>query len=333
MKRLVVKIGVAFVLATLFLSLTVSGYLYYEMTQPGPLGEARDVVISPGQGAFAIAHKLDHEGVIRTWISFVALLTLKGKRASLQSGVYEFSPHESLSSVMNKIVTGAVKYYTVTIPEGLTVAQIIAKLSAISHLSGDYADIPEEGTLFPSTYYFKKGDTRQGLIKRMHVEMEEVLEKMEGMKALPDPLLNLRDVLILASVVEKETALDAERPRIASVYLNRLRRGIPLQSDPTVIYGLRLGKDFNHDLKRRELKDDHLYNTYRRRGLPPSPICCPGKISIQSVLEAKPSDELYFVADGAGGHVFSSDFSEHLENIKKWRKFKKAAVALDLQEK
>jgi UPF0755 protein len=226
-----------------------------------------------------------------------------------------------MREAMALIVSGKTVVRRLTVAEGLTTAQVLDLLDATDGLEGRIAERPPEGSLLPETYHFSYGDSRQGMVERMQRAMRETLDRLWRKRRADLPLKTKQQALTLASIVEKETAVPHERPHIAGVFLNRLRRGMPLQSDPTVAYALTGGKvPLDRALASADLKTDSPYNTYVSRGLPPGPIANPGRESIAAVLQPLDTDDLYFVADGGGGHAFARTFQEHLRNVQRWRK-------------
>ena len=211
-----------------------------------------------------------------------------------------------------------------TAAEGLTTAQIVEHLSSLTALEGQIQKLPEEGTLLPETYYFSQGDLRQKIIKRMETAQKIFMDRLWRTRPLDSPFQTKTEALILASIVEKETGLPQERPLIAAVFINRLKKGMALQSDPTISYILHKeqGRTLNEGLTKNDLKYSSPFNTYQNRGLPPHPICNPGQASLEAVFKPAPSKALYFVADGTGGHVFSTTLKEHQKNHAKWRKIR-----------
>ncbi len=314
----------------LFLFITFCGFLLSGgwLSLLGPQGlltppqrqEALTVVFPRHTGLLEIAQKLEEAGAIRSVYPFLFLAFVKGKQQALKAGEYEIPPQASLQDILELIVEGRVVKHLLTIPEGFTVVQVTNLLNEIPILEGEIREIPSEGHLLPATYEYVHGDDRQSLLTKMHKKMERLLQKLWE-KRLPDsPLQTLEDVLILASIVEKETALSDERAHIAGVFLNRLRQKIPLQADPTVIYGITQGKiPFERSLTYKDLQTPTPYNTYTRLGLPPTAIACPGKASLKAVLNPHKTADLYFVADGRGGHAFSSHFADHRQKVKQWR--------------
>jgi UPF0755 protein len=306
-----------------------AGWAWQRYTGPGPLAEDRTVVIERGSGVNSIAQQLAEEGVLPDpWILPVGV-RLFGKGRSLKAGEYRFPAHVSPQAVLEKLASGEVVQRQVTIPEGLTAAQVVELLAAADGLAGEVAAMPPEGSLLPETYSFTLGDSREALIQRMRAGMEAALAELWAKRAPELPLKSAEEAVTLASIVEKETGVAAERPRVAAVFVNRLKRGMPLQSDPTVIYALTGGKAasvangegvLGRRLTRADLDADHPYNTYRIPGLPPGPIANPGRASIEAVLNPPATNELYFVADGTGGHAFAATLDEHNRNVAKWRK-------------
>lgn len=290
----------------------------------GPHSQDVTVIIEKGSNLSATANILTEGGaVVHPW-SFVAGVFLSGNRGALKAGEYLIPAHARPVEIAHILANGKVIVHQVTIPEGLTVVQIMDIVKAIPNLSGDVIRIPEEGTLLPETYRYIRGDSREKMISHMRGAMRRTLKEVwEARK--PESLLKTpEELLILASIVEKETGVSQERPRVAAVFLNRLKKGMKLQSDPTVIYGLTLGeKPLGHLLTFDDLKHVSEYNTYVIPALPPKPIACPGRQALQAVMEPATTSDLYFVADGTGGHVFSPTYNEHVQNVKEWRKIQK----------
>lgn len=306
-----------------------AGWAWQRFTGPGPLAADRTVVIEHGAGVKAIAHRLAEEGVLPDPWTLRVGARLFGHGESLKAGEYRFATHVSPREALEKLIAGEVVQRQVTIPEGLTMPQVIDLLAGVAGLEGNVSAPPSEGSLLPETYAFTLGDSREALIGRMRAGMESALAELWPKRAPELPLKSPEEAVILASIVEKETGVAAERPRVAAVFLNRLKRGMPLQSDPTVIYGLTGGKAasvangegiLGRKLTRADLDLDHPYNTYRIPGLPPGPIANPGRAALEAVLTPPVTTELYFVADGTGGHAFASTLEEHNRNVARWRK-------------
>ena len=248
---------------------------------------------------------------------------LNGLDKKLKAGEYLFAPQMSLVEVMEQIASGDIIYRKVTLPEGLTVAQMVEILNKNPYLSGEVENIPVEGSLLPETYSFMRGDSRQSVIEQAKKAMDNTLAKVWENRDMSVPLENQQELLILASIVEKETGIPEERGLVASVFVNRLKKGMLLQTDPTVIYALTAGqKDLGRLLTRKDLTIDNPYNTYKYRGLPPGPICNPGRESLLAAANPELTDYIFFVASGNGGHNFARSLKEHNRNVREWKKQK-----------
>lgn len=320
MRRLLILGPLALVLlAALVLG---AGYFYvidrYESA--GPLTEPRTVVLARGGGARAIAAELVKAGVIEDERVFLIGLWLGGDQASLKAGEYEFPAGISAEGVAAKLSRGETVVRKMTFAEGLTSAEIVAQLEASISFTGEITEPVDEGTLLPETYHYGFGDPRDSILARMREGMAKLLAELWPKRAPGLPFETPEEAVVLASIVERETPLAAERPLIARVFLNRLKLGMPLQSDPTVIYAVSNGRGtLDRPLTRDDLKVESPFNTYRVKGLPPAPIANPGRASIEATLRPGETDALYFVADGEGGHVFAKTLDEHNRNVKRWR--------------
>lgn len=284
----------------------------------GPGGGPRDVVVPPGVGVGRIGGILASAGAVRSSLTFVFAAEITGSAWKLKAGEYEFPGATSVWRVADMIARGQVVRRAVTIPEGMTSKAASAVLDANPFLSGR-APIAPEGSLLPDTYDVKLGETRADVVRRMNAARDRVLDHLWAARAAGLPYANPEQAVTLASIVEKETAKPSERPRIAAIFVHRLQKGMRLESDPTTIYGLTGGVPLGHGLRVSELAGDTPYNTYRITGLPPTPIANPGRASLEAALHPAPGGDLYFVADGTGGHVFASTYAEHLRNVAKWR--------------
>lgn len=312
--------------ALLVLTAGAVGYAVWQFREPGPLTADTVLVIPRGAGLAAIADRLAEAGVVRDRWLFIAGVKLSGGDRALRAGEYAFPSGISAQGAMELIHSGRTVTYTITVPEGLTSAEVVALLAAEDKLSGELAAPPPEGSLLPETYRFSRGDSRGSLVERMQAAMQHTLAELWPGRTEGLPLVTPREAVTLASIVEKETGVAAERPLVASVFINRLKRGMPLQSDPTVIYGLTGGRTpLGRDLLHTDLDTESAYNTYRVSGLPPGPIANPGRAAIAAVLAPADTEFLYFVADGSGGHAFARTLAEHNRNVASWRRTRNRA--------
>jgi UPF0755 protein len=296
-----------------------AGFLHYRYTGPGPAATATVVEIAPGAGLRGIAGQLDSAGAITDRYTFILGARLSGAARGLKAGEYSVPAHASMAGIVALLRSGKVVLHRLTVPEGLTSRQIVALVRADPVLSGAADAVPAEGSLLPETYYFPRGTTRAALLARMEKAQGAALDNLWPARAKALPLTR-PEAVVLASIVEKETALPAERPRVARVFLNRLARGMRLESDPTVVYAITDGAGpLGRPLTRADLQVDSPYNTYRTTGLPPGPIANPGLASLRAALHPAETDALYFVADGSGGHAFARTLAEHHANVARWR--------------
>ena len=292
-------------------------------TQPGPTERPITLVIEPGSGLRAIATDLHVAGVIDNPVVFRLGVRAIGLATQLQAGEFVFPAAISAREAAELIADGKTVLRRFTIAEGLTSAEIVDQLNAVDGLQGYISGSVPEGRLMPETYYFSFGDDRNAIVERMKTAMDETLDTLWKTRKAGLPIKSKREALILASIVEKETGIPDERARVAAVFINRLQRGMRLQSDPTVAYGVTEGHEpLGRALTRTDLKTPTPYNTYTINGLPPGPIANPGRAAIEAVLNPLETDELYFVADGTGGHVFAKTLDEHNRNVRKWRKIR-----------
>ena len=308
-----------------------AGFFANQYFSRGPATEKKVVMISSGMGISAIADLLAEEGVIELPLLFKIAAKLDPDKAYLKAGEYEFVAGMPMSSVLQQIKDGEVVDRRITVREGLTSHQIVEILKAEEALIGDIIDIPKEGSLLPETYHFTKGDSRLDKLKQMQVAMRAVIDELWPGRKKGLPFETKDEAIILASIVEKETGVGLERAKVAGVFINRLKKGMVLQTDPTVIYAITKGKFKNEGkgplgrrLLRKDLEIDNPYNTYKYAGLPPGPIANPGKASIEAVLNPDEHDYIYFVADGTGGHAFAKTLSEHNRNVAKWRQIRRS---------
>ncbi|PZP56002.1 MAG: endolytic transglycosylase MltG [Micavibrio aeruginosavorus] len=315
-------------------ALSVSAGLIYathEFMGPGPLTVQKTIPIPKGQGVRAMAAQLQTEGVISNQYVFILFSRLTGTYKTLQAGEYEFAGAARMAEVLSKISRGDIVKRSFTIPEGKTSFEIVEILKKAENLTGEIKDIPAEGSMLPNTYFYQTGDTRDGKVKFMQGEMKKTIDELWPKREAGLPFKTIEEAVTLASIVEKETGIASERKRVAGVFINRLKTGMLLQTDPTVIYGLTKGQHKNEGqgpLGRRLLLKDlailNPYNTYINPGLPPGPIANPGRASLEAVLHPEKHNYLFFVADGKGGHVFAATLDEHNRNVAAWRQIRKA---------
>lgn len=291
----------------------------------GPLDKSKTVLIPRGAGPATMAKVLTAEGVISHPQLFRVALMVDPNPKPIKAGEYEVPAHISMSSLVDLLQSGKLVQRRLTIPEGATTAEVVELVRKTEALSGDITLDLKEGDLLPETYFYSRDDTRDGVLARMKEAMEKTLDEAWRKRAAGLPYASKRDALILASIIEKETAVAAERTRVAAVYVNRLRLKMRLESDPTTIYGVTGGKGMQgRELSRADLQSTSPYNTYVVAGLPPGPICNPGRASILAAVAPAPRDRsLYFVADGQGGHVFAANIYEHNRNVARWKEIQK----------
>lgn len=304
--------------------------------QPGPLGHTTVAVIPKGEGVYEIASRLEREGVISDRRMFMAqylaerLYTnyAEGKPIQLKAGEFEIRKQASLRQVLDTLSEGRAILYRITIPEGLTSAQIVERLKAEPNLEGEIGQIPPEGSLLPDTFKFSRGMPRQELVDRMRTEQQRLLATLWEKRQKNLPFETPAQAMTLASIVEKETGRADERSRVAGVFVNRLRGRMRLQSDPTIVYGIIGGQgSLGRPIARPDIDTRTAYNTYQIDGLPPGPICNPGRSAIEATLEPAKTADLYFVADGTGGHTFSASLKDHNSAVQTWRRVERDAKA------
>lgn len=314
-------------LGSLVLALAVlAGILAFmawrEVDAPGPLAEPAQVVIPRG-GTGAIADTLAERGVISDPRLFTAAAVLTRDEGPLRAAEFAFPARASIRQVLTVLREGRPVQRRLTIAEGLTARQITLLIDNMEGLTGETPPIAE-GALLPETYAFTLGDSRASLVRRATAAMEQALEEAWAARAPNLPLASPREAVILASIIERETGVAGERGLVGGVFINRLRRGMMLQSDPTVAYGAGQGMPLDRALTRADLNEDHPFNTYRIRGLPPGPIASPGRESLRAATQPETTDYLYFVADGTGGHAFGRTLEEHNRNVARWRALRRA---------
>jgi UPF0755 protein len=318
-----------------FLALAVGAaavfWLSSELDRTGPLQEPRTIVVRKGEGARDIAQRLEQDGIISSQHIFVAHYVMRqlaswfgAKPLHLKAGDYELAAGMSMRQVAELIGEGKVMLMRLTVPEGYTSQQIVERLRAEPALTGDVAALPPEGSMLPDTYRVPRGATRQSVIEMMQSEQSKFLRSAWAARQPDLPLQSMEEALVLASIVERETGRNDKHADIASVFINRLKRGMPLQSDPTILYGLFGGQvNWARPIYKTEIQQKTSHNTYQLKGLPPTPICNPGRAAIQAVLNPSATNYLYFVASGTGSSVFSQTLEEHNVAVANWRKVEK----------
>lgn len=284
---------------------------------PGPAGKNAQVTIPEGVALQRATDYLHYAGVVNNRTVFYYLARLLGEGDPIQAGEFEIPPGSSYSTVLDIIQHGRPVVRLITVPEGMPSILVQEKIAAIPELTGA-APLPAEGSVLPNSYDWQKGETRSAVVGRMTAAMTKTLDQLWPTKKGDCPITTRQEAVTLASIVEKETGKPAERRMVAGVYCNRLKLGMKLDADPTVIYPITKGKPLGRRILKSELNAITGYNTYREPGLPDGPIANPGKESIAAVLDPAPTKALYFVADGTGGHVFADTLDQHNANVKKW---------------
>jgi UPF0755 protein len=285
-------------------------------------GHSTTVMLRHGARLPEIAATLEEQGVVRSGSLFVAAAQVTGAARALKAGEYAFPSGASMAEVMEMIRLGKIVRHFVTVPEGLTSEQAVAILMGNDVLSGS-APVPPEGAILPETYQVERGTDRGVVLQRMMTARDRVIAELWPHRQAGLPFKTPEEAVTLASIVEKETARPDERPMVAAVFINRLKKGVPLASDPTIIYGLTRGQPLGHGIRQSELASTTPYNTYHFAGLPPTPISNPGRASIAAVLDPAKTSDLYFVANGTGGHSFAATFQEHEKNVLHWREIER----------
>ncbi|OAN45622.1 aminodeoxychorismate lyase [Paramagnetospirillum marisnigri] len=313
--------------AILVLAVLAGGGLAWEghrrFTRPGPSTQPITVVIPKGSGTELIGQSLEAAGVVSS--GFIFSIGVKLRHATLKAGEYAFPAGVSAEEAMRIIAEGKVVIHKLTVAEGLTVRQVVDLVKEADFLAGPVTRKVAEGWLLPETWHMTRDEARDEVLARMEKAMRQTVDVLWVARAPGLPLKTREEALILASMVERETAVEVERPRVAAVFYNRLAKRMRLQSDPTVIYGVSDGLgELDRSLTRDDLMTRHPWNTYVIDALPATPIANPGRASIEAVLHPARSEELYFVADGTGGHAFARTLDEHNANVAKWRKIEKA---------
>jgi UPF0755 protein len=320
-------------LLTLLVAVSIAGIFGFSMLQQavtadGPLRSDKVVVIPRNTGTGEIAQILKQEGVIEQPLMFQAYAYMNRQRGQLKAGEFQFKAGTSVEEAIDTLIQGRAILHTVSVPEGLTSEQILARLYEHEILTGDVTETPREGSLLPDTYKFERGTTRQQIINTMQAAQRQAIEQIWQRRSPELPIKSPQELVILASIVEKETGRADERTRVAGVFINRLMKRMRLQSDPTIVYGLVGGKGtLGRGILRSEIEAATPYNTYVVEGLPPGPIANPGRAALEAVANPSRTKDLYFVADGSGGHAFAETYEQHQRNVARWRQIEKARPA------
>lgn len=314
------------------LALLMSGFLLWGLsayTLPGPAsanGAERIVMLAEGANLSEISAVLAQDKVISSAPVFIVAAKVTGSARRLKAGEYSFPSRTSMAAVMDMIRKGKGVRHQVTIPEGLPSDMVVDALMRSDVLTGTVS-APPEGAVLPQTYEVKRGETRAAVLERMIKAQSDLVAELWPQRRSGLPFNTPEEAVILASIVEKETAKADERPRIAGLFVHRLQLGMRLESDPTIIYGITRGRPLGRGLRASEVDAATPYNTYVIFGLPPTPIANPGRAALEAVLTAPPSSELFFVADGTGGHVFATNYADHRRNVAQWRRIEREQAA------
>lgn len=323
MRRFLLLLGTLCITAAVVIG-GAAVYVYAAYTSPSRLAQGIDLVIPQGTGVRQIGAILARQKIVSDPLIFLAGVRVARLDHALQAGEYHFPARVSPRQAAEILASGETVKRFVTIPEGLRSVEIVKRLDRVDGLVGTIAAVPDDGTLLPETYQFSYGDSKQGVLDRMRQAQTDLVEKLWPDRASDLPYDTRLQALTLASIVERETGIAAERARVAGVFVNRLRQNMRLQSDPTVAYAVSPDLPLDRPLSRADLKFESPYNTYVVTGLPPAPITNPGREAIYAVLHPALTDEVYFVADGTGGHAFARTLDEHNRNVARWRKLRAA---------
>ena len=327
-----VNASLSFAFVALLLTGALAIWLRQSVDKPGPLAQSAAVIVSKGDAGLDIAERLEKAGVIddrRVFMVHYYTARIQGAatgidRSSLKAGEYEFAKAASVRQVLDTVISGRGVLHKLTVPEGLTSRQIVDRLKADLGLTGDITEVPPEGSLLPDTYKYSRGASRQEIVDRMRAEHTKLVAALWAGRAPDVPIKTPEEALVLASIVEKETGRADERPKVAAVFVNRIRKGMRLQSDPTIVYGLVGGQGpLGRGITRADIDSKTPYNTYQIDGLPPGPICNPGRAALTATLNPPATQDLFFVADGTGGHAFTSTLKDHNAAVANWRRIEK----------
>jgi len=323
------------VLSLLVIAMLLVGGLFFfglnRFYSAGNIPEDTTFLVESGSSLGVTAERLETQGLIDNRLIFQAAGMALKKQGKLKAGEFKIAAHSSMSDILTELTEGTPVLYGVTVPEGFTSWQVIERINADSHLIGDIGALPPEGSILPNTYSYIPGDTRQSVLDKMQAAQKKALEEIWAGRDPDLPVKTPEELVTLASVIEKETGVASERPQVAAVFVNRLKKGMRLQSDPTIIYGITKGQStLGRGLKKSEIEAKTPYNTYQIDGLPVGPIANPGIESLKAAANPAKTKDLYFVAAGstpADGHLFAATYAEHRKNVAKWRAIEKQMAA------
>ncbi|KKB96286.1 putative aminodeoxychorismate lyase [Candidatus Arcanobacter lacustris] len=300
--------------------LTLSSGLYVFLNMKGPLLQDKIIILHKGESLKDFSEKLAQEKIIEHPKTMLFAMRLVNSYNRIKAGEYMLHSSTGMGKILNTLVEGKSIIHKLTIAEGTTTKQILDRINAETILTGEIEEEIPEGALLPETYFFTYGDTKEGIIKRMRDNMDQALDYLWENRKVNAVIKTKEEALVLASIIEKETGLSSERKKVSAVFINRLNKHMKLQADPTTIYGVTLGKyELTRELSRKDLASNSPYNTYHVYGLPPTPITNPGRASIEAALNPDETNDIFFVADGTGGHKFSSNLKEHNNNVRSFR--------------
>lgn len=333
-----IKAVFALILVALILAGAGLGYGWFwlqgEVAKPGPFAQETEFTIEPGEGLASVADRLLYEGLISDTQPLRIKARIDDIESEIKAGSYVVPGYSSIADILDQFVEGKVIEYRLTIPEGLTTAQILRRVESADRLVGDMPEREiEEGVLLPDTYAFGAETTRTEFLERMEAAQDALLEEIWDERQDGLPFSTPFEAITLASVVEKETANAEERPLVAGLFVGRLKKGMRLESDPTIIYGVSKGEPLynragqRRTLYRSEIRKKTDWNTYQIDGLPKTPICNPGADAIRAVLNPPETDYVFFVADGKGGHLFAETYAEHQRNVAAYRAYERGEIA------
>ncbi len=321
MLKKIVRIKFVFLIFTSIVLISALNFIGFYLFLEGPLEKNRSLIIEKNLSTYKISQKLKENHIVEYQYLFFVIAKLFSLKFSIKSGEYMFTEKIAPMQVLKILASGKSILHKITFPEGVTVSWIIDKINSDPLLAGEIIGKIPEGFLMPSTYFYSYGDRREQIVEKMRNLTSEILDKLEPLMEPDSPIKNRKDLLILASIIEKETSLDEEKPIIAGVFINRLKKNMKLQADPTTIYALTEGKYIlDRPLSKIDLGVKSPYNTYYVKGLPPGAICCPGKKSLEAVVRPAKTKALYFVSNGKGGHNFAEDLNLHNKNFDSYKK-------------